>query len=140
MFEMCHNPLISQGGEDNWAPPSVRWQHRRWHRGREKNVCSQHGDGPNSARVIMSAEEGPTVLNNTSPRGKHQSMGEQTSTQHWRAGMTPQERHGDMFCSSSFVFIPNVGVSGHRIRPMGGIVSIHESPERFCGGENVIRA
>lgn len=46
--------------------------------------------------------------------------------------MTPQERNGEMLCSSSVVFL--CWSSWH---PLGVILSIHETPEWLQGLENV---
>lgn len=51
--------------------------------------------------------------------------------------MTPLELYGNMFffCCSIYV-----GVGGPRIRPLGGILSVHETAERLRELENVTRA
>lgn len=41
-----------------------------------------------------------------------------------------------VFCFLSFIY---VGVLGHDRPPLGGILQLYETPDRFCGSENVYR-
>lgn len=79
-----------------------------------------------------------TAISNAKLHKKYQNVkGQHNVTISSQSGllptwMTPQVQYGDMLCFV-WLFMFYLGVNDHPIRPLGGILSVHKTPERLHG-------